>query len=104
MRIDSTSVVRAISGGSYVTGMIEPLFGYVAPRAAEVRIAAYDASGKLLGGKADEINANDLVRSHLSPRPRAPYAVFLPWGPSQIAKVTVIEESDPTDDQNTAKV
>ena len=104
MRIDSTSVVRAISGGSYVTGMIEPLFGYVAPRAAEVRIAAYDASGMLLGGKADEINANDLVRSHLSPRPRAPYAVFLPWGPSQIAKVTVIEESDPTDDQNTAKV
>ena len=98
MRIDSTNVVRAISGGSYVTGMIEPLFGYAAPRAAEVRIAAYDASGKLLGEKADEINANDLVTSHLSPRPRAPYAVFLPWGPSQIAKVTVIEDGNPEND------
>ena len=90
--------MRSISGGSYVTGMIEPLFGYVAPRAAEVRIAAYDASGKLLGEKADEIDANDLVTSHLSPRPRALYAVFLPWGPSQIAKVTVIEDSHPADD------
>jgi hypothetical protein len=96
MRISSASVVRAIGGGSYVTGMIEPSFGYVAPRAAQVSVADYDASGKLLAEKVDEINVNDLVISHLSPSPGAPYAVFFPWEPSQVAKVTVIEYSGHT--------
>ena len=91
VRISSARVVRAIGGGSYVTGMIEPSFGYVAPRAAQVRVAAYGANGKLLAEKVDEINANDLVISHLRPSPRASYAVFFPWEPSQIAKVTVTE-------------
>ena len=91
VRISSPSVLRASGGGSYVTGMIEPSFGYGAPSAAQVTVAAYGASGKLLAEKVDEINSNDLVISHLNPRPRAPYAVFLPWEPSQIAKVTVIE-------------
>ena len=96
VRISSARVVRAIGGGSYVTGMIEPSFGYVAPRAVQVRVAAYDANGKLLAEKVDEINANDLVISHLRPSPRASYAVFFPWEPSQIAKVTVIEYSGHT--------
>jgi hypothetical protein len=91
VRISSASVVRASGGGSYVIGTIEPSFGYVAPRAAQVRVAAYDARGKLLAEKADEIDADDLVASHLTPDPRAPYAVFLPWEPSQIAKVSVME-------------
>jgi hypothetical protein len=94
--ISSTSLVRASGGGSYVTGMIEPLFGYGAPRAAQVSVAAYGADGKLLAEKVDEINSGDLVMSHFNPRPRAPYAVFLPWEPSQIAKVTVIEYSGHT--------
>ena len=89
VRISSARVVRAIGGGSYVTGMIEPSFGYFAPGAAHVRVAAYDANGKLLAEKVDKINANDLVISHLRPNPRAPYTVFFPWAPSQIAKVTV---------------
>jgi hypothetical protein len=93
VRITRASVVRAMGGGSYVIGMVEPSFGYVAPRAAQVRVAAYDASGKLLAEKVAEINCNDLVISHLSPSPRAPYAVFLPWEPSQIARVTVCEYS-----------
>ena len=88
-RISSARVVRALGGGSYVTGMIEPSFGYAAPRAEHVRVGAYDANGKLLAEKVDKINANDLVISHLRPSPRAPYAVFFPWEPSQIAKVTV---------------
>ena len=67
----------------------EPSFGYVALRGAHVHVAAYDANGKLLAEKVDNIDANDLVRWHLRPRPRAPYAVFFPWKPSQIAKVTV---------------
>jgi hypothetical protein len=96
MRISSASVVRASGGGSYVTGVIEPSFGYGAPRAAQVSVAAYGASGKLLVEKVDEINSDDLVRSHFNPSPRAPYAVFLPWEPSQIAKVTVIEYSGHT--------
>jgi hypothetical protein len=96
VRITSARVERALGGGSYVTGMIEPSFGYGAPRAAQVRVAAYDANGKLLAEKVDEINADDLVISHLSPSPRAPYAVFFPWEPSQIAKVTVIEYSGHT--------
>ena len=91
VRISSVRVVRAIGGGSYVTGMIEPSFGNVAPRAVQVRIAAYDANGKLLAEKVDIINSNHLVRWHLHPNPRAPYAVFFPWEPSQIAKVTVVE-------------
>jgi hypothetical protein len=85
-----------MGGGSYVTGMLEQSFGYAAPHAVQVRVAAYDASGKLLAEKVDEINSNDLVISHLNPRPRAPYAVFLHWEPSQIAKVTVIEFSGHT--------
>jgi hypothetical protein len=96
VRISSARVVRAPGGGSYVTGTIEPSFGYVAPRAAQVRVAAYDANGKLLAEKVDEINANELVISHFSPSPRAHYAVFFPWEPSQIAKVTVIEYSGHT--------
>jgi hypothetical protein len=96
LRIDSAGVVRAIGGGSYVTGMIEPSFGYFVPRAAQVRVAAYGASGKLLAEKVDEINTNDLVISHFNPTPRAPDEVFLPWEPSRIAKVTVIEYSGHT--------
>jgi hypothetical protein len=91
--ISNTSVARASGGGSYVTGMIEPSFGYGPPRAAQVSVAAYGASGKLLAEKVAEINRDELVISHVSSRPRAPYVVFLPWEPSQIAKVTVIEYS-----------
>jgi hypothetical protein len=89
VRISSASVVRALGGGSYVTGMIEPSVGYVAPGAVDVHVAAYDGNGKLLAEKVDKIDANDLVISHLRPNPRAPYAVFFPWEPSQIGKVTV---------------
>ena len=60
---------------------------------AHVHVAAYDANGKLLAEKIDKINGNNLVRWHLRPRPRAPYTVFFPWEPSQIAKATVIEHS-----------
>jgi hypothetical protein len=73
--------------------MIEPLFGYAAPSAAQVSVAAYGASGKLLAEKLGEIDSDDLVITHLNPSPRVPYAVFLPWEPSQIAKVTVVEYS-----------
>lgn len=93
VQISSARVVRALGGGSYVTGMTEPSFGYVAPRAAHVHVAAYDANGKLRAEKIDKINGNNLVRWHLRPRPRAPFTVFFPWEPSQMAKVTVIEQS-----------
>ena len=89
VQMGDSSVVRALGGGSYVTGMIEPSFGYAAPGAVHVHVAAYDANGKLLAEKVDSIDDNQLVRWHLHPNPRAPYAVFLPWVPSQIAKVTV---------------
>lgn len=88
-RIGRARVVKAIGGGSYVTGMTEPWVGYVAARAVHAHVAAYDSNGKLLPEKTDRINHNDLVRWHLSPRPRAPYTVFFPWEPSQIAKVTI---------------
>ena len=61
VRISSARVVRALGGGSYVTGMTEPSFGYVAPRTAHVHVAAYDANGKLLAEKIDKINGNNLV-------------------------------------------
>jgi hypothetical protein len=89
VQISDAKVVRALGGGSYVTGMMEPSFGYVGPDAAQVHVAAYDANGKLLAEKVDNIDGDDLVRSHYSPNPRAPYTVFFPWEPSQIAKVTV---------------
>jgi hypothetical protein len=87
-RIGRARVVKAIGGGSYVTGTTEPRFGYVPAGAVHAHVAAYDSNGKLLAEKTDKINHNDLVRWHLSPRPRAPYTVFFPWEPSQIAKVT----------------
>ena len=89
LQISSARVVRALGGGSYVTGMIAPSFGYIAPGTAHLRVAAYDANGKLLAEKVDKINSSNLVRWHLRPNPRASYAVFFPWQPSQIAKVTV---------------
>jgi hypothetical protein len=96
VRISNASVVKASGGGSYVTGMIEPSFGYASPFAAQVSVAAYGGSGKLLAEKVDAINSDDLVISHLNPSPRAPYAIFLPWEPSQIAKVSVTEYSGHT--------
>ena len=96
VRISNARVVRALGGGSYVTGMTEPSFGYVAPRAAHVHVAAYDASGKFLAEKIGKIDGNNLVRWHLRPRARAPFTVFFTWEPSQIAKVTVIEQSGHT--------
>ena len=88
-RIGRARVVKAIGGGSYVTGMTEPWVGHVAARTVHAHVAAYDSNGKLLAEKTDKINPNDLVRWHLSRRPRAPYRVFFPWEPSQIAKVTI---------------
>jgi hypothetical protein len=96
VRINSTSVVKANGGGSYVTGMIEPLFGYSPPSDAQVSVSAYGASGKFLAEKMGKIDSDNLVITHLNPSPRAAYAVFLPWEPSQIAKVTVIEYSGHT--------
>ena len=91
VQINSARVVRAIGGGSYVTGMVELSFGYSNPRSAHVHIAAYDMDGKLLAEKIDKISANKLQRWHLRPAPRTPYVAFFPWEPSQIAKVTVTE-------------
>jgi hypothetical protein len=97
VRIGSARVVRALGGGSYVTGMMEPSFGYAAPRAVHVHVAAYDANRNLVAEKIGKINGNNLVRWHLRPRPRASYIVFFPLEPSQIAKVTVAEHSAHTD-------
>ena len=88
-RIGRAKVVKAIGGGSYVTGLTEPRFGYVPGRAVHAHVVAYDSNGKLLAEKTDKINHNDLVRWHLRPRPRAPYTVYFPWEPFQIAKVTI---------------
>jgi hypothetical protein len=96
VRISNARVVRALGGGSYLTGMTQPSFGYVAPRAAHVHVAVFDASGKLLAERIGKINGNNLVRWHLRPRPRAPFTVFFPWELFQIAKVTVIERSGHT--------
>ena len=87
-RMGRARVIKAIGGGSYVTGMAEPWFGYLPGRAVHAHVAAYDSNGELLAEKTDKINHNDLVRWHLRPRPRAPYTVFFPWEPSQIAKVS----------------
>jgi len=94
MRISSAHVVKAPwGGGSYVTGLAEPSFGYSVPRAAHVHISVYDVNGKLLGEKIDKLNSPRLVRSHLNPHPRTSYVAFFPWEPSQIAKVTIVEHS-----------
>ena len=88
-RICRARVVKAIGGGSYLTGMIEPWVGYDPARAVHAHVAAYDSNGKLLAAKTDKIDHNDLVRWHLRPRPRAPYTVFFPWEPSEITKLTI---------------
>ncbi|HEY5812514.1 MAG TPA: hypothetical protein VIT23_07665 [Terrimicrobiaceae bacterium] len=96
VRISSAKIERALGGGSYVTGMTQPSFGYVAQHAVHVHVSAYDANGKLLAERIDNINRNNLVRWHLRPSPRAPFTVSFPWEPFQIAKVTVIEHSGHT--------
>jgi hypothetical protein len=87
-RIGSARVVKAIGGGSYVTGTTEPWFGYVPARIVHAHVAAYDHNGKLLAEKTAKINHTHLVRWHLRSRPRASYAVFFPYEAPQIAKVT----------------
>jgi hypothetical protein len=93
LRISSARLVNALGGGSYVTGIMEPSFGYAAPRGAHVHVASYDKNGKLLAEKIDKINVNNLVRWHLRPRPRSPYTVFFPFELSQIARVTIVEHN-----------
>src|SRR5262245_53724004 len=83
LRISSGRLVRALDGGSFVTGTTEPSVGYVAPRASQVHVMVYDANGKLLGEKIDNINGNDLVRWHLRPAPHAHFTVFFPWPPTE---------------------
>ncbi len=93
MRISSARVVTAPGGGSYVAGMAETAFGYSEPRTAHVHISAYDANGKLLAEKIDKLDTAKLARWHRNPHPAASYIAFLPWAPSQIARVTVVEHS-----------
>ena len=87
-RIGSARVVKAIGGGSYVTGTTEPWFGYVPVGIVHAHVAAYDHNGKLLAEKTAKINHTHLVRWHLRSRPRASYAVFFPYEAPQVAKVT----------------
>ena len=89
VRIRSARIVKAMGGGFYLTGRIEPSFGYVAPGSAHVRVAAYDTKGDLVAEKADRINRSRLIRWHLRPNRRAPYVVFFPFEPSQVGDVTV---------------
>ena len=91
VRIVDARIVSAPGGGSYVTGLVKPSFGY-APHAVNVHVAAFDGSGQLLGQKVDHVNTSRLVRWHLHPNPRAGYTVFLPWEPARIAKVSAWTE------------
>src|SRR5262245_42977991 len=54
-RIGSARVVKAIGGGSYVTGTTEPWFGYVPVRIVHAHVAAYDHNSKLLAEKTAKI-------------------------------------------------
>jgi hypothetical protein len=92
VQLSDARVVRTLGGGSYVTGVVEPSFGYAAPDAVNVHVAAYDARGKLLAEKVDTVDADELTRWHLDPNPRASYTVFFPWAPSQIASVNAWTE------------
>ena len=92
VRIVDARIVSAPGGGSYVTGLVKPSFGYIAPHAVNVHVAAFDGTGQLLGKKVDHVNTSGLVRWHLHPNPRAAYAVFFPWRPSRIAKVSAWTE------------
>jgi hypothetical protein len=93
VRIRSAQVVRALGGGSHVTGMIEPSFGYVPVGSAHVHVAAYGRDKKLLASEIDKIKGYELLRWHLRPQPRASYTVFFPFEPSQIAYVTIVEHN-----------
>jgi hypothetical protein len=93
VRIRSARVVRALGGGSFVTGMIEPSFGYVSTGSAHVHVAAYGKGKKLLAKRIDKIKGYELLRWHLRPKPRTSYTVFFPFEPSQIACVTIVEHN-----------
>ena len=81
IRFRSARIVSAIGGGFYLTGMVEPSFGYIAVGSARVSVAVYDIEGNLIAEK--------LLKWHLRPNPRASFVVFFPFEPSQIANVTV---------------
>ena len=93
LELPGARVEAAPGGGSYVTGLVEPVLGYAVPRAAHLHITAYDAKGRVLGEKTDPLARSLLVRSHFQPQPRETYAVFLPCAPSQIARVDIVEHS-----------
>jgi hypothetical protein len=89
IRFRSARIVSAIGGGFYLTGMVEPSFGYIAVGSARVSVAVYDIEGNLIAEKTDKINGYELLKWHLRPNPRASFVVFFPFEPSQIANVTV---------------
>jgi hypothetical protein len=93
VRLRSAQVVRALGGGSYVTGTIEPTFGYAPVGSAHVHVAAYGREKKLLAKGIDKINGNELLRWHFRPTPRASYTVFFPFEPTEIASVTIFEHN-----------
>lgn len=95
LKVSSARIVKA-PGGSYITGSLQPSFGYAAPSSPHVHVTVYDVDGRMLTEKVDKVSRNRLVRSHLQPRPRASYVAFVPWSPSQIARITVVQHSGHT--------
>jgi hypothetical protein len=89
MQVRSARIVRAVGGGFYLTGMVEPSFGYFPARSAHVHVAAYSREKKLLAEGIDKIKGSELLRWHFRPTPRAPYTVFFPFEPTEIASVTI---------------
>jgi len=91
IEISSARLERALGSGTYVTGVVEPAFGYAAGGAVNIQVVAYGQNGRLLAETSDKVNFYRLVRWHLNPRPRASYVAYFPWAASEIAKVDVVE-------------
>jgi hypothetical protein len=91
LRVGSAHLAPA-AGGSYVSGSVETAPGYAAPSTPHVHIAVYDTRGRLVAQETTTLSRNSLVRSHLQPSPRAPYAVFLPEDSAHMARIVVSAE------------
>lgn len=91
--VTSSHLQAAPGGGIYVSGISQPALGISAPIQPHLHIIVYDRKGNLLAEETDTLNRSALTVNHYSPRPRAPYTVYLPVDASRIGKVTIFAHS-----------
>lgn len=91
--VSSANIVPAPGGGIYVFGQSRPATGVSAPSFPRIHVAAYDHRGKPIAEKTTLLNQSRLTVNRYTPRPRAPYAIYLPVKAAEIGTIIIAPHS-----------